>query len=49
MQIAWQNRDLETVGRLAHRLKGTAGMMGFRDFTESGLNQADMNRSEQIQ
>jgi hypothetical protein len=35
LQIAWQNGDLETVGYIAHWLKGTAGTMGFRDWTKS--------------
>ena len=35
LQIAWQNGDLETVGHIAHWLKGTVGTMGFRDRTKS--------------
>ncbi len=48
LQIAWQNRDLEAVGRIAHWLKGAAGTMGFRDFTEPGLRLMNLARDEQI-
>ncbi len=48
LQLAWQDRDLEAVGRIAHWLKGAAGTMGFRDFTEPGLKLMNLARDEQI-
>ena len=48
LQTVWQRRDLEAVGRIAHWLKGAAGTMGFRDFTEPGLNLMNLARDEQI-
>lgn len=48
LQIAWQNRDLEAVGRIAHWLKGAAGTMGFREFTEPGLKLMNLAEDKQI-
>lgn len=48
LQAAWKQRDLEAVGRIAHWLKGAAGTMGFRDFTEPGLKLMNLARDEQI-
>lgn len=38
LQLAWDRRDLEEVARLAHWLKGAAGTVGFREFTEPALD-----------
>jgi len=48
LQLAWQTRDLEAVGRISHWLKGAAGTMGFREFTEPGLKLMNLARDEQI-
>ncbi|NQV22907.1 MAG: response regulator, partial [Rhodopirellula sp.] len=51
LQKAWQRRDLEAVARIAHWLKGAAGTMGFREFTEPGLelmNLAHEEKNDQI-
>ncbi|MEZ6122628.1 MAG: ATP-binding protein [Planctomycetaceae bacterium] len=34
MNTCWQNRDYKGLNRLAHKLKGTGGTVGFREFTE---------------
>jgi PAS domain S-box-containing protein len=34
---AWERRDLEEVATLAHWLKGAAGTVGFREFTDPGI------------
>ena len=46
LQKVWQRRDLEAVARIAHWLKGAAGTMGFRDFTEPGLHLMNLARDE---
>ena len=46
LQVVWQRRDLEAVGRIAHWLKGAAGTVGFRDFTEPGLKLMNLARDE---
>ena len=48
LQVVWQRRDLEAVARIAHWLKGAAGTMGFRDFTEPGLKLMNLARDEQV-
>jgi PAS domain S-box-containing protein len=48
LQVVWQRRDLEAVARIAHWLKGAAGTMGFREFTEPGLKLINLARDEQI-
>jgi signal transduction histidine kinase/CheY-like chemotaxis protein len=52
LQRVWQRRDLEEVARISHWLKGAAGTMGFREFTEPGIRlmqQAREERTEEIE
>jgi PAS domain S-box-containing protein len=37
IDVAWQNRNYDELAALAHWLKGAAGTVGFREFTEPGL------------
>ena len=46
LQTVWQRRELDEVARIAHWLKGAAGTMGFRDFTEPGLKLMNLAREE---
>lgn len=48
LQVVWQRRDLEAVARIAHWLKGAAGTMGFREFTQPGLRLINLVRDEQV-
>lgn len=52
LRQVWQGRDFEEVARIAHWLKGAAGTMGFREFTEPGIRlmqQAREERTEEIE
>ena len=52
MEQALHNDDIESVARLAHWLKGSAGTMGFDEFTEPGsrlMKLAQQGRVERIE
>jgi HPt (histidine-containing phosphotransfer) domain-containing protein len=48
MRHAWAERDLETLARLAHSLRGAGGTLGFAEFTAptTALEQLARNRQE---
>jgi PAS domain S-box-containing protein len=51
LDVAWQERNLDALGSLAHWLKGAAGTVGFREFTGPGsalMEAAREQRTDEI-
>ena len=49
MDEALRNGDIKSVARLAHWLKGSAGTMGFEEFTEPGTRLMTLARQGRIE
>ena len=49
MQSAWEEGNLDDVARIGHWLKGAAGTLGFRDFTEPGVRLMTLAREKRLE
>jgi HPt (histidine-containing phosphotransfer) domain-containing protein len=48
-QLAWENKNLEEIARIAHWLKGAGGTVGFDDFTEPAVRLENFAKTAQVQ